>query len=142
MSWIRWETFGADYLLLVFMLSLGVLQLVASYRRLRGLSFFRISFLGYAFATLVIIGGYFLFFSEPRNIPDYDGGLGGSQLFIYTIVGIAAAGIVTLIVSSVINAWWRDQHPGDERGLDVLRKMTYLQAIKRGFKQRTNDRTG
>ncbi len=138
MTWLRWETFGADYLLLVFMASLGVLQLAAAWRRLGGLSLFlRRRYLGYIFAVAIISGGYWLFFSEPRNIPDYAGGLGGSQLFIYTIAGIAIAGLLTLVVSSALNARWGHSSTGEEEGLDALKSMTYLQAIKRGFREKS-----
>jgi len=135
MTWLRWETFGADYLLLVFMVSLGVLQLAAAWRRLGGLSlFFRRRCLGYIFAVVIIGAGYWLFFSEPRDIPDYAGGLGGSQQFIYTLAGIAIASLLTFSVSSALNARWGRSGTGDEEGLDALKRMTYLQAVKRGFK--------
>lgn len=134
MTWLRWETFGADYLLLVFMVSLGVLQLAAAWRRLDGLSLFlRRRYLGYIFAVAIICGGCWLFFSEPRNIPDYAGGLGGSQLFIYTIAGIAIAGLFSLVASSALNARWGHSSTGEEEGLDSLKTMTYLQAIKKGL---------
>lgn len=138
MTWMRWETFGADFLLLVFMVSLGVLQLMAAWRRLDGLSLFlRRRYLAYVIGVLIIAAGYWLFFRVPRNIPDYDGGLAGAQLFIYTIAGIVAAAVATLIISSAVNCRWRRPHPQDDgQGLDALEGMTYFQAIRRGFREK------
>jgi len=134
MSWIRWETFGADYLLLVVMVCIGVFQFVAAWRRLDGLSFFfGRTYLAYPFVLIIIGVGYWLFFREERLVPDYAGGLAGSQLFIYTMGGIAIAGIVTLVVSSALNARWRRLGTGNVGGLDALKSMTYLQAIRHSF---------
>jgi len=135
MSWIRWETFGADYLLLVVMVCVGVFQLVAAWRRLDGLSFFfGRRYLAYAFVIIIIGVGHWLFFREERIVPDYAGGLGGAQLFIYTMGGIAIAGIVTLVVSSALNARWRRLGTDNAEGLDALKSLTYFQAIRNSFR--------
>ncbi|MDY6916993.1 MAG: hypothetical protein SVP26_03465 [Chloroflexota bacterium] len=141
MSWMRWETFGADYLLLAFMVSVGVLQLVVAWRRLDGLSLFlRRRYLAYALSVLLIAAAYWLFFRHPRNIPDYAGGLAGAQLFIYTIAGIVAAVLATLIVSSALNARWSTPDPaGVEKGINALKRMTYFQALRRSFQKRGVD---
>ena len=135
MTWIRWETFGADYLLLVVMVCVGVFQFVAAWRRLDGLSFFfGRTYLAYAFAIIIIGVAHWLFFREDRIVPDYAGGLGGAQLFIYTMGGIAIAGIVTLVVSSALNARWRRLGTGSAGSLDALTSMTYFQAITQAFR--------
>ena len=134
MTWIRWETFGADYLLLAFMVSLAVLQFVAAWKHLDGLSFFfGRRYLAYIFAALLIVVGHWLYYHEPRNIPDYAGGLGGTQLFIYTMGGIALAGLFTLLFSSLLNARWRRLGASGEAGLDALKTMTYFQALRSSF---------
>ena len=141
MTWMRWETFGADYLLLAFMVSVGVLQLVVAWRRLDGLSLFlRRRYLAYALSVLLIAAAYWLFFRHPRNIPDYAGGLAGAQLFIYTIAGIVSAVLATLIASSALNVRWHATDPaGGGEGLDALRRMTYFQALKRSFRGKGSD---
>ena len=138
MSWMRWETFGADYLLLVVMVCVGVFQFVAAWRRLDGLSFFfGRTYLAYPFILIIIGAAHWLFFREERIVPDYAGGLGGSQLFIYTMSGIAIAGIVTLVASSVLNARWRRLGAGSAGGLDALKDMTFLQAVRKGSRGKT-----
>ncbi len=136
-TFIRWDI-GGDYLLLVFTISLGVLQLVSAWGRLEGLSFFSRRYLGYIFAAVVIGAGYCWFFFRgiERNIPDYEGGLAGGQLLYYTIAGIAIAFLLTILVSSALKARWGRSHPEDSgEGLEALRRMTYLQAIRRGLKR-------
>ena len=135
MSWIRWETFGADYLLLVVMVCVGVFQFVAAWRRLDGLSFFfGRAYLAYLFAIAIIGVAHWLFFREERIVPDYAGGLGGSQLFIYTMGGIAIAGILTLVLSSALNARWRRLGTASADGLDALKSMSYFQAIRKSLR--------
>ncbi len=122
----------ADYLLFVFMVSLGVLQLVAAWGRLEGLSFFRRRYLGYIFAAVMVGIGYWWFFRVDRNIPATAGGITGPWLFAYLFAALAIAILVTLIISSAVKARWGQSHPeGEGEGLEALKGRTYLQAIKK-----------
>lgn len=125
-----------EYILFVFMVSLGVLQLVAAWARLEGLSFFRRRYLGYIFAAVMVGVGCWWFFRVDRNIPDTEGGLSGPLLFIFLFVALIIAILFTLIISSAINARWSRSNPeGEQDGFESLKRMTYLQAIKRGWRR-------
>ena len=125
-----------EYLLFVFMVSLGVLQLVAAWGRFEGLSFFRKRYLGYIFAIVMVGIGYWLFFRIDRNIPDFAGGLSGPPLFALLLAALVIAILFTLIISSAINARWGQSAPeGEQEGFEALKRMTYLQAIKKGLRR-------
>ena len=127
----------ADYFLFVFLVLIGVLQLIAAWMRLDGLSFFTRRYVGYIFAAAITCFGYGWFFRVDRNLPDYAGGMSGPQLFYILIIAFAAAIILTLIVSSVVKVRWSGPSPQeDEKGIDALKRMTYFQAIKRGLWQK------
>lgn len=130
------STMRGDYVLFVFIVSLGVLQLAAAWAGLDGLSFFRRRYLGYIFAAVMVGVGYWWFFRIDRNIPDTAGGLSGPLLFSLLFAALIGAILVTLIISSVINARRSRSDLEDEHGgLDSLRSMTYLQAIRRGWRR-------
>lgn len=130
------STMRADYVLFVFIVSFGVLQMVAAWARLDGLSFFRRRYLAYIFSAVMVGVGYWWFFRIDRNIPDTAGGLSGPLLFSLLFGALAGAILLTLIISSVINVR-RSQSPleDEQGGLDSLKRMTYLQAIKRGWRR-------
>ena len=122
--------FALDYFLFVFIAALGVLQMVAAYSALRGLLFIRVRLL--AFLTgLVTTGLAFLWFfvSEPRNIPDVEGGLDGNQMAGLFAVAAASALVLTLLLSSVSNRSMARSVPQFNTGLEVLRETTYLKAL-------------
>ncbi|RLC70642.1 MAG: hypothetical protein DRI26_06715 [Chloroflexi bacterium] len=126
-----------DYFLFVFIVCFGVLQFVAAWARLDGLSFFRRRCLGYIFAAVMVGLGYWWFFRIDRNIPDTEGGLSGPLLFSFLLAAMFVALLLTLIISSVINAPRSRSNPEDEQeGLDSLKNMTYFQAIKRGLRRK------
>ena len=128
---------GGDYFLFVLIVSLGVLQLVTAWGRLDGLSFFRRRYLGYIFAVVVVGLGYWWFFRVDRNIPDTAGGPSGPALFGYLVAGVAASVLLTLIISSAVKArWGRSYLEEVPDGLEALKRMTYLQAIKRGLRRK------
>ena len=125
-----------DYLLFVFMVSLGVLQFGAAWGRLEGISFFPRRYLGYIFAAVMVCAGYWWFFRIDRNIPDTAGGISGPWLFAYLVAGLAIAIVLTLLVSSAVKArWGRPDSEGEQRGLEVLKRMTFIQAIIRAVQR-------
>ena len=129
--------FAVEYFFLVFISCCGVLQFVASRWKLRGISFFKSTFSGYLFAVLAIAGAFCWFFTvEDRTVP----GLEGFQVFRLFIAGSLSAFIFTASLSSVIKRKLRlsmGQHnPGEEPGLDSLRRMTYFQAIAGYFRKK------
>lgn len=130
-----WTMVG-DYILFVFMVSLGVLQFAAAWGRLEGISFFPRRYLGYIFAAVMVTGGYWLFFRIDRNVPDTAGGISGPWLFAYLVAGLAIAIVLTLLISSAVKArWGRPDSEGEQRGLEVLKRMTFIQAIIRAVQR-------
>ena len=126
----------ADYFLFVFMVSLGVLQLAAAWARLEGISFFRRRYLGYIFAAVMVGISYGWFFRVDRNLHDIDGGLAGPLQLGFIVAALALAIFLTLIISSAVNARRVRSNPeGEEEGIEALKRMTYLQAIKRGLRR-------
>jgi len=127
-----------DYLIFVFVAVLGLLQLVAARQRWTGLLFVRRwPLLSYVLGLAGLGGGYaWFFFGDDRNVP----GLEGYQLFSRFAVSTVAAVLVTLLVSSALHVRWdkdivgqkHDLPPADEEhGLEILRTLTYWQALTR-----------
>ena len=125
-----------DYILFIFMVSLGVLQLVAAWGRFEGILFFSRRYLGYIFAAVMVSGGYWWFFRIDRNVPDTVGGMSGPWLFAYLVAALAMAIVITLLISSALKArWGRPDSEGEQRGLEVLKRMTFIQAISRAMRR-------
>ena len=122
--------FILDYLVFVFLAALGVLQMVAAYSALRGLLFVKSrphAFLvGLATTALAFI---WFFLSEPRNVPDTDGGLDGNEMAGLFSVAAGTALMLTLLVTSISNRGIRGGGQPLYRGLDTLRETTYLNAL-------------
>ena len=127
----------AEYLILVFLCFLGVLQLAATANKLNGLSFFKRPTLGYLFAIITIAGALLWFFlSKDRCVQ----GVEGVEAFV-SLAGMApVAFLVTAAISSRINAKnmpvSSKKMSQDTEGLNALRSMTYFQAIARHFRER------
>ncbi len=123
--------FALDYFVFVFLAALGVLQAVASYRSLQGILFIRSrlpAFLaGFATTTFAFL---WFFLSEPRNIPDSEGGLDGNQMSGLFAVAAGSALLLTLILSSISNHRSLGKGGGQfSSGLEALRETTYLNAL-------------
>lgn len=128
--------FTEDYLLLVFSVCCGAIQIAAWQNHLTGLYIFNRP----AAATIgigAIIGGFLWFFgSENRNLPDTMTGLAGSQFFALFMAGLALALLATLIVSSCTSPVRRSEPSEESKGLDALRQDTYFRVLRRAIKER------
>jgi len=123
---------GGDYFLFVFVVSLGVLQLVGARGRFEGITFFPRRYLNYLFAAVMVVGGYAWHFRIDCNIQGYMGAPSGPSLFAYATAAVVVSVLLTLIISSAVKTrWGRPDSEGEQRGLKVLRRMTYVQAINR-----------
>ena len=122
--------FALDYFVFVLVASLGVLQAIAAYSGLRGLLLISsgpLAFLlGLGTASLAFI---WFFASEPRNLPDTQGGLDGNQSAGLFAVAAGLALLLTLLVSSLSNRTLGERGQPVDPGLDALRQTTYLKAI-------------
>lgn len=129
--------FLLDYLVFVFLVSLGVLQTAAAYSGLRGLLFVKARPLAFllGLATAALAFSWF-FLSEPRNISDTEGGLDGNQMSGFFAAGAGTAFLITLLLSSLSNRSMGGNGQRPRPGLDALRETTYLKALAGTLKVR------
>ena len=124
-------TFATDYLLLVFVASLGVLQIAASLAHLNGLLIFKPPLVSRALGLLLFVGAFVMFFSTgTRNINDYEGGLDAPTQGLFFFLGAFAGLGVTLMLSSLVNLRMNGGRPSPEAGLDALRETNYISALR------------
>ena len=124
-------TFATDYFLLVFVASLGVLQMAASLAHLKGLLIFKPPLVSRALGLLLFVGAFVMFFSTgTRNINDYEGGLDAPTQGLFFFLGAFAGLGVTLMLSSLVNLRMNGGRPSPEAGLDALRETNYISALR------------
>ncbi len=129
MSRLALEYFG-----LSFVAAVGVLQVVAAYNELRGVSFFGRKIYGYLFAALTVSPALASFFTWNSRNPI--GIIEGREQFGFFMLALAAALIFTLVVSSLLkNGRLRGNHAQYD-GLEALREITFFQALRRRFGRR------
>ena len=124
------SAFAIDYLLFVFIASLGVIQIAASVGHLNGLLVFKSPISARVFGSAFSVATFVWFFAtEDRNLNDYEGGLDANIQALLFVLSALAAVLVTLVVSSVFNARMNggDRVPGD--GLDALKDGNYARAL-------------
>ena len=144
-----------EYLVWVFLLSLGVLQIAFTKAGLRGACFFKTSRPAYLFGGALILGGFlWFFFWGVQAQPGPDGaqrfgffiaqrqadgqlfvyGVEGQQMFKYFVGAGVAALALTLALTSLTNR--RQTTPSDlAPGLEALRNATYWQAMSARIKE-------
>ena len=117
-----------DYLLMIYLTSAGLLQIVSFFSGLRGLYFFPSSKLSLLSGCVLVTLGFYYFFSDgPNQIPDTQGGLDGNQQLILFSIGCLASLISTLIISSIKTVSGPNENT--PQGLDALRNSTYREII-------------
>lgn len=122
-------TFGQEYLLLVLLVCIGVVQVAAAYGGLRGLLFFgdkRFSVvLGMA---MILVSLVWFFWDGGRNFPDTGRGIAGASQFVLFVLGGFLALLFTFLVTFLTN--FSRRVPGDTiDGLPSLRETTFVQAL-------------
>jgi hypothetical protein len=129
-------TFVAQYCAYVFIATVGVLQLIAARRRLRGISFFRSKRWGYAFGAVAIVGAFTWFFGfTGLNLtkPTFD----TPPQLIWLTLSVVCGTLVTLGISSLINKRMaqpdKEDAAQEEDGIEVLKRKSYWKAIARYF---------
>ena len=99
-------TFAADYFIMVFVASLGVMQTAASIGGLRGLLVFKNPLVARPLGIAIAIAAIAWFFMvAERNINDYEGGLDSNQQGLLFFLAVAASGVLTCVLTSLLN--WR-----------------------------------
>ena len=122
------------YFSLVFVAAVGVLQVVAAYNELRGISFFSRKIYGYLFAAFTVgpaLAGFFTWNSRnPFGIVQ------GREQFVFFLLAFTAALSFTLVASSLLNnKRLRGNHVRHD-GLEALREVTFFQALRHRFGRR------
>lgn len=118
-----------EYIALVFLAVVGVLQLAAMHGCWNKLVFFQNRLLGHILSVLLVIAPLILLFTwNYRNATGIIQGTEQAGLFVLSMV---LAILFTLVLSSALNHSEPDTVQGQKEGLEVLKGMTYLKAISR-----------
>ena len=127
-----------DYVLLVFLGALGVLQVAASYSKLRGLMLFPRALACYAFGLSFFAGAFLWFFaSGDRNVRGSVGGVAAGQQFYLFLLGAALAVAATVALSSLLRRTaFQSRRRSRLRGLIALKNSTYVQVLATILRQR------
>ncbi len=123
-------TFATDYFLLVFISTIGVIQIGAASGRLTGLLILPSPGSARAVGAFLAIAPFFWFFATgERNINDYEGGLDAPTQALFFFLGTLAGGGVTFVVSSLVN--WRLRGLAEpEEGFGALRHIGFATALR------------
>ena len=132
-------TFAADYFIVVFVASLGVMQTAASIGGLRGLLVFKNPLVARPLGIAIAIAAIAWFFVvAERNINDYEGGLDSNEQGLLFFLAVAASGVLTFILTSPLNARMRRRMGNGERapdaGLGAMRHSNWFQALAHNYR--------
>ena len=127
-------TFATDYFLLVFVASLGVIQLAASFGGLNGLLIFKSPLVARSLGVALAVAAFIFFFTtDERNLNDYEGGLDANTQALFFFLGVLAGGWVTFIGSSLVNMRMKGKDPSPDGGFDALQETNYVRALARSL---------
>ena len=120
-------TFVAEYCVYIIIATIGVMQLIATRRELRGIAFFHNKKWGYIFGIVAILGAFIWFFGfTGLNLkkPTFD----TPPQLLWLAVSVTFAILLTLGISSIINKGinkaYQDKSSAD-CGIDQLKRKTY-----------------
>jgi hypothetical protein len=123
-------TFTIDYLILIILASIGVIQLGALYGGLKGLLFSKsIVFTHFVGFSLPVTAFTWFFMTDSRNINDYAGGLDSNTQALLFFLGASTGWILTTILSFIINIHMKRKDLSPFEGLDSLKKTNYFNAL-------------
>ena len=123
-------TFATDYYILVFVATVGVIQVAASIGRLNGLLFIKSPIVTRVLGIALALAAFIWFFSTgDRNINDYEGGLDAPTQSLFFFFGSSTGFVFTFVVSTLVNARMNGEEPSPEEGLDALRDTNYIRAL-------------
>ena len=127
-------SFATDYFLLVFVATVGVMQIAASVGELRGLLLFKDRLAARALGLVLVVAAFVWFFaSGTRNLNDYEGGLDANSQALFFFFGAIIGLLFTLIVSSLVNLRARPGDTSPESGLEALKEAGYARALTRSL---------
>ena len=123
-------TFATDYYILVFVATVGVIQVAASFGKLNGLLFIKSPTVTRVLGLALAVAAFIWFFSTgDRNINDYEGGLDAPTQSLFFFFGSATGFVFTFVVSTLVNARMNGGESSPEEGLDALRDTNYARAL-------------
>jgi len=132
------KDFSIDYYILVSVASMGVLQLAATRSGLKGLLVFKSPLVTRIVGAVLPLASIIWFFgSENRNVSDHLGGLSSNEIALTFFVGALTAWVVTVAVSSVVNARADQGAATNAPGIDALRDTTYFRALSLNIRHRS-----
>ena len=113
-------SFAVDYFLMVFVASLGVMQAAASIGGLRGLLVFKNPLIARGFGIgLAIAAVAWFFLIAERNINDYKGGLDSNEQGLLFFLAVAASGIFTCALTSLVNRRMAGSRGSGDGGMEL-----------------------
>jgi len=124
------EDLGLDYVIFVFLASIGVIQLAVAHAGLTKILFLKRTPYAYALGLTLVVVGFTWFFREgPRHVPDTVGGLDGNDQAARFALSALAAVFFTVMATSALNRRAGDGPPPTLHGLEALRDQTYLESL-------------
>ena len=128
--------------LLMFWSSVGVLQVIASWASLDGLSFFSQRVTGYIFGVGVTIAIMIWFFASDKHTRPYISPDLGAQFGAYA-AGVLVALAFTFVMASLIK--FRRLRQGQDsadkpQGVELLGRMTWFQAVRHSLRKASEER--
>jgi hypothetical protein len=135
------EELGRNYVILVFLASIGVIQIAVAHAGLTKLLFLKHTPLAYALGFTLIIASFSWFFWDgPHHIPDTAGGLDGNDQGWRFALSALAAVFFTVLTTSALNHRAGNRPPTTPGGLESLRDHTYIEALPTGLKSLWEER--
>lgn len=129
------KSFSIDYYILVTVAAFGVLQIAASLGGLKGLLIFRSAAATRLFGFgLPLAAGIWFFGTEDRNISDHLGGLSANEVALAFFLGALTAWVITVVVTSLLNARKHLGGPSPRFGLHALQDATYVRALSQNLR--------
>jgi hypothetical protein len=129
------KSFSIDYYILVTVAAFGVLQIAASLGGLKGLSIFRSAVATRLFGFGLPLAAVIWFFgTADRNISDHLGGLSSNEVALAFFLGTMTAWLLTVVVTSVINARTHRGGASPRFGLHALKDATYFRALSQSLR--------
>lgn len=129
------KAFSIDYFILVTVSAVGVFQLVAMHRGLRGILVFRPSRISaLLWAAFPVAAVVWFFITKDRKVSDHLGGLSSNEIALAFFVGVVTAWVLTAVVTSVLNRSHGQEPTDPGAGLDSLTSATYFGAVSRNLR--------
>ena len=127
--------FALDYLILVLLVSVGVLQMAASSGSLSALLLLPSPRLSSALGVFLAVGAFVWFFAvEPRNAPDTGAGLDGVEQAVLFTLGASVSLLFTLLASSLVHARKPPASRGVIQGLEAITQVSYVTVVKENLR--------